>query len=272
MVKYMKLKQILVITALVSSAYSLNAQIARTSPVSLIPLNNKVLDEEEPARNFIKLNLTSLVFKNYSLQYERVLNKTVSLAASFRTMPKTSIPFKSTILKQVGEDDPDTEEILESLRLNNVAFTPEVRFYVGKKGYGRGFYIAPFYRYAKFNINKFVVDYQSVANVEGNVNLSGDFSAHTGGILFGAQWALGRRLCLDWWILGPHYGGGSGTFAGITNKPLTQDEQNDVRRQLEDIDIPFTDKTVNVNANGASLTLDGPWAGIRAGISFGIRF
>jgi len=41
---------------------------------------------------------------------------------------------------------------------------------------------------------------------------------------------------------------------------------------LEDIDIPLTNTKVVVTANGASLELDGPWGGIRAGFSLGIRF
>ena len=39
-------------------------------------------DEAKPQKNFFKVNLTALVLKNYSLQYERVLNKTVSVAVA----------------------------------------------------------------------------------------------------------------------------------------------------------------------------------------------
>lgn len=90
--------------------------------------------------------------------------------------------------------------------------------------------------------------------------------------MFGAQWFLGRHVCLDWWIMGPHYGSGNGSFSGISSQPLSQEEQNDLRRELENLDIPLTNKTVSVNANGATLILDGPWGGIRAGISLGIKF
>ena len=46
---------------------------------------------------------------------------------------------------------------------------------------------------------------------------------------------------------------------GISSKPLTIDEQNGLREALEDFEISLTNKTVNVNANGASMLLDGPW-------------
>jgi hypothetical protein len=90
--------------------------------------------------------------------------------------------------------------------------------------------------------------------------------------MFGSQWLIGRRLVLDWWIFGPQYGSGKGDFEGTSSKPLTQQEQDDLHQTLDDIDIPLTDKTVNVTANGASIKLSGPWAGIRSGISLGVRF
>src|SRR5690349_4423509 len=62
-------------------------------------------------RNFFKTNLTSIPLKNYSLQYERVLSKAVSIAVTYRTMPTTFIPFKSAVLDAVG-DDQDTKDII----------------------------------------------------------------------------------------------------------------------------------------------------------------
>lgn len=227
--------------------------------------------KKEYKQNFIKLNLTAIAFKNYSIQYERVLNKAISVAVSFRTMPATTLPFKSLILDAVG-DNADTKKVIEDFRLSNFAFTPEVRFYPGKKGYGRGFYIAPFYRYASFSTNSLTFDFQNTAGVQSSINLSGKLNANTAGLLFGAQWALGKHMCLDWWILGPHYGAGTGDFTGVASKPLTPDEQNDLRRELENLEIPLTNKTVAVDANGASLKLSGPWGGVRSGISLGVRF
>jgi hypothetical protein len=220
--------------------------------------------------NLLKVNLTGLVVKNYSLQYERVMSKSVGLAIAFRTMPTTSVPLKGIILK-FADEDPDTEQVLNKLKMSNFAITPELRWYVGKKGYGRGFYIAPFYRYAKFKSNELVFEYDNF-NITEEITLRGDQSSHTGGILFGAQWFLGKSLCLDWWILGPHYGSGNGNFTGLTDHLLTPQEQNSLRQSLEDVDLPLTNKTVTVNANGATVRLDGPWAGVRAGLSLGIRF
>lgn len=222
-------------------------------------------------RNFIKTNITSVFLKNYSLQYERVLSKKISAAITFRTMPTTGVPFKSTILDAIGDGDDDTRDLINQTQLSNFAITPEVRFYLGK-GYGKGFYIAPYYRYVSFSTNQVPVSYISNNGSRQAVNLSGDLHANTGGIMFGAQWLLGKHFCLDWWILGAHYGSGKGTFSGTTSTPLTSAEQNEIKTTLEDIDIPLVDKTVSVSANNVAVALDGSFGGLRGALSFGFRF
>jgi hypothetical protein len=280
----MEIKPFYLLTAFALATFSIHAQTnSSATDTSIIIMNStesrtsenrlSVNNEDRiPFFNLIKLNLTGILLKNYSLQYERVLNKKISIALQYRIMPETSIPFKSSILKVVGDDDPDTKKIIEDFRMSNYAITPEVRFYLSKKGYGRGFYIAPFYRYASFTSNDFNVFYTDDNNVEQSVKMSGKLTSNTGGILIGAQKDLGEHVVLDISFFGPHYGSGKGDFRGTTSQPLTADEQNDLREQLEDIDIPFTDKTVNVNANGASLKLDGPWGGYRFALSLGVRF
>lgn len=221
--------------------------------------------------NMIKVNLTSLPLKQYALQYERVLSRKFSFALGVRVMPESTLPFKNAILNAVG-DDPDTRDVLETFQMSNMAITPEFRFYLSKRGYGRGFYLAPFYRYASYKTSQLEFDYDDGGGGTETINMTGKLTSNTGGLLLGAQWPLGKRLILDWWILGPHYGAGNGLFSGVSTQTMTPAEQDDLRTQLEDIDIPLTNKTVVVTANGASLELDGPWAGIRAGFSLGIRF
>lgn len=224
------------------------------------------------ARNIIKTNLASIALKNYSLQYERIINRKISIAVQYRIMPETGLPFKSSILKLIDDNDPDTKKIIEDFKMSNYAITPEIRLYLSRKGYGHGFYIAGFYRYASFTSNDFNVFYDDENNVQQSIKLSGKLTSNTGGILLGVQKTIAKIIVLDWWLLGPHYGSGSGNFTGITSAPLSQTSQDNLRDQLNDIDIPLTDKTVFVNANGAAMKLDGPWGGLRMGLSLGIRF
>lgn len=221
--------------------------------------------------NYVKLNLTSLAVKNIGLQYERILTRRTSVALSGRFMPGTSLPFKSFLVDKISDGDTETEKILNGLRMSNYAITPEVKFTLGK-GYGQGFYISLFYRYSNFDITGFPVEYDSDLGHEKSIDVTGNLKAHTGGVLFGLQKNLGKFMVLDLWLLGPHAGGAKGTLIGFPDSPLTASEQQQVRESLEDIDIPLVDKTVFVDANHASLQLDGPWAGLRMGISLGVRF
>ncbi len=232
------------------------------------------IQKEYIPKNLFKVNLTSLILNNYMFQYERVLGKRVSIAFSYRTMPYSTVPFKDFIIKQIDDNnDESASDIINSVKIGNSALTPEIRFYLGNKGYGRGFYIAPFYRSASFkgegsNI-EFTVSEQQTTYV---TSFTGDLSMSTFGLMFGAQWSLGRNICLDWWILGPHFGNGSGEFSLTSDQELSTEIQNDLRTKLEDIDIPSYDKTVTVNNHGATMTLDGKMGGIRAGILLGIKF
>jgi len=258
----MQIKQLILASGfLLCSCFQLSAQEG----------TEKAKSDITHPKNMLKVNLTALVLKNYSVTYERVLTKKISFAFSYRTMPLTSVPFKSSIIKAIDDDDIETKNAIDKVRVGNFAITPEVRFYLSRKGYGKGFYIAPFYRYAKFKVEQLNYDYDD-NSVNKTVSISGDVTANTGGIMFGAQWFLGKHIALDWWILGPHYGSGNGNFVGKASHPLTQADQDDLRDDLEDIDLPLTDKIITVNASGATVKLDGPWAGIRAGISIGIRF
>ncbi|MBW6501218.1 MAG: hypothetical protein K0B05_07480 [Bacteroidales bacterium] len=68
---------------------------------------------ETTSMNFIKLNLTAALIKNYSIQYERILTKDFSAALSFRIMPETGIPYKNQIIKWSDFSDPNDKKTLE---------------------------------------------------------------------------------------------------------------------------------------------------------------
>lgn len=230
--------------------------------------------EDNNAVNFnqIKLNLTAIPFNNYSVQYERIISKKGSFAISLRYMPESKLPFQSLIRKSVIDEDPELQRTMEKLRISNFAITPEYRFYLGK-GYGHGFYVSPFYRYAMFKSNNILINYTNdILGNEETVNLSGDLNSHTFGIAVGVQWLLSKNISLDWMIAGPHFGSGNGNFIGLSSRTLSTGDQQSVREELERLDIPFTKKTITTNPQGATMKLDGPWGGIRTGISIGVHF
>ena len=213
----------------------------------------------DEGKNLIKLNLASLALKTFSVQYERAIHKKISVGMGFRVMPKGSLPFSSSF--------DSIDEQLGSLELGNVAITPEIRFYMGK-GVFKGFYVAPFLRYANYNAS---INYEFESNnITEIIPLSGKLNTFTGGVLLGAQWRIANKVYFDWSIFGPQYGFSSGELAGV--KTLNAQEQQDLRDELEGIDLPVGKIESTVTANGAKLKVDGPWAGIRANIGIGYRF
>lgn len=225
-----------------------------------------------PGKNILKANLTGLLLRNYGFQYERVLTRTVSVAVSYRFMPSGSVPFENVIINNSPDIDPDR---IDQMKLSSSAITPEVRFYFGKQRFGRGFYLAPFYRFANHEALDIPIDYKPSAPGSQTVEMlgKGKLTSNTGGILVGAQWNLGRSMVLDWWIVGPHLGNGDGEIIGVSPRPLTGAEQADLKETLETNDLPFGIKsTATVNANGFNVQLNGPMAGLRAGVQIGFRF
>ena len=227
--------------------------------------------------NLVKLNLFSLTVKTLSLQYERPLNKRISAAVGFRYMPKSSLPMETTFTDLA--DDEDLTRQISGFKTGNIAITPEIRFYLGKKGEMRGFYIAPFVRYTSFSAElPYEFDIETEDPITGEfqsstetINLSGNLNTITGGILLGTQWKLSKSLYLDWWIFGPQYGSSSGKIDG--KKTLTLEEQDALREQLTDLDdLPLVKTTSSVNGNGAQVKFTGPWAGLRTGLTIGFNF
>lgn len=233
---------------------------------TLLAQNEKDKDEPAPQKNMAKINLLALGLKNISLQYERAVAKKVTIAGTFRFMPKGTIPFK-TSFKDLA-DDPETEKQLDDLRVGNIAFMPEVRYYFSKKGAFRGFYLGLYANLARYNAE---IPFQyDDAGITKTIPMSGNLTAITGGLMIGAQFKLGGRVYLDWWALGPGYGTSSGKLTG--KKTMDASEQQDLRDELADTDIPLTKFTYMVDGNGATMDFKGPWAGIRSGICIGIRF
>lgn len=220
--------------------------------------------------NIVKLNLTGLAFKTFGVQYERVLNRKTSVALGISVMPSTTLPFKDYFKKYFG-DDQYSQKVLEETKFSNFSITPEFRLYLSKKGYGRGFYLAPYYRYASFG-SDLVVFYEDDNGQEQQVTYRGDITSHSVGLLLGSQFRLGQRLTLDWHILGGHVGKADGDFESTYTDPMSEANQETLRETLEGFDPPMSESEVEVESNRSALRINGGWAGIRAGFSLGFRF
>jgi hypothetical protein len=216
-------------------------------------------------KNLVKINLIGFSING---QYERILSKRISVSLSYRILPTGKLLFRGLI----PTSDPRTREELNNLIVSNSAITPEIRFYVGKKGYGQGFYLAPFFRSAKYGGKGIGIDFTLDNGQSATFNMEGNIKTNTYGLLLGAQWKLGKNFWLDWQILGPNYGSATGTITGKSNIALSTNERTSLQNALNDITIPFVRKNISVSPNEAILSLKGPWAGLRTGLSLGFGF
>lgn len=221
--------------------------------------------------NIVKTNVTGYVFRNINISYERAINQWFSVNLGFGTMTEGKVPFINAFLSD------EDEERFKNLRVKATNFTIEPRFYIGQ-GYGKGFYFAPYYRYSKVTSNTFdfYYDYNAINGVTYQIPLKGNGSTNgnSGGLMVGVQFFLtkSQNLVLDFWIAGAHYGSGKGDFNLTSDVVLTPEMQAQLKEEIENLDIPFVDYTVETNANGAKIKVDGPWAGFRSGLSIGYRF
>lgn len=218
--------------------------------------------------NLVKMNLTSIAFRNYQFAYERLMTKRFSVQVSYGFIPGGQVPLVDEVIK---------DENIDNIKLGGSNLTIEPRFYLGK-GYGHGFYVSPYYRYSHFNIDNLTYRYTSEDPVAVDkkipIAFSGKTNSNNVGLMIGAQWLLGRNdnWVLDVWFIGGHYGGASGTITGKSSRPLTPSEQAQLKQDIEDLDISLFDYKVTTNEKGAVIDLDSKWLGFRSGISFGYRF
>ncbi len=226
--------------------------------------------------NIVKLNLSSLVVKNISLQYERILTKKMSVGLGIRLMPKGALPFKSTIESLTETDDANGDDevakFLNNAKVGGFAITPEFRYYLSKRGYGHGFYVAPFVRYERFNVNSIYV-FTDDKNVSTDINFKGNYSTLGIGFMLGSQFSLGNRVTLDWWILGPYYTGPRINLEA-SGYNLSAEDQDQLRQDLEDtkIEIGNFKFESKVDGNSATVKTKGSLAAIRGfGLCIGIR-
>jgi len=242
-------------------------------------IQNVRTEPVEISSNFVKLSLTSMAILNFSLQYERVFSRTVSGALSFSYMPENNIPtyIADQAIKQIDKNsddgiDPETEDILRNLLISSYTITPEVRFYLGKKRFSTGFYVSVFYRYGSYSVSNIPIPFTNDLDEDITIDTRGDIKSHTGGFMVGYQWAIGQRMCLDLQIFGPHFGVSSGDFLGVPSSPLSAQDQADIEDEFMKVESSLIEQSVDASANEVKMIFDGPWGGIRAGVSFGIRF
>jgi hypothetical protein len=229
-------------------------------------------------QNVVKFNVGSLLlFKNYNFVYERSLTRKISASVGYRTMPATQLSLLPALEKGynlAGEDESTLEEDWSAIKASNQTFNAEFRFYGGRKPGPRGFYLGLYGRYANFD-----VDYNYTYETDTKnylIPITSSAKGLGGGLFIGVQWLIGKRVALDWQILGGHWGKLTGDGSGTADLSLMSEQDKQyLKEELEDLLPSIGDKTsigADVNNSGVKLKIDGPFAGLRSGISLGISF
>ena len=236
-------------------------------------------------KTMVKANITSPIFRNYSVAVERVLTSGLGRQLGASVMPAGSLPLVSATgaLKLDGE--------WESLfSLSTFALTPELRWYTGG-GYGHGFYLMGYYRYERFKLGNYGYHFDlepqgNGAQIGGTAVLTGALGTHSVGMGLGAQWLFGRNknIILDWNILGLHFGRGKfsaeGTYHLEGGRSIPAANRGTAARDIID---PLSDLAIlslgtaraeidEANSTVRASGLETPWGFFRMSLSVGFRF
>lgn len=223
--------------------------------------------------NLIKTNFVPLAWGTGSLSYERKIVGRLVGGVTVNYRPTSGAPFKSTLQKvfESDEQDGDSTFDIDQLKYSNFSVAPEIKVYLGKKGAFHGFYVAFF---GKTEITK--VDYAyrfdelMWLGQDPDLPLKGNIKALSGGLYFGVQWHLGKRIYLDWQIIGANYG--TADISITAHRNLTAEEQAELQGFAEDLKDSFDKLDYEINDNGIRLKGKMPWIGLRTGLSLGYRF
>jgi len=148
--------------------------------------------------NAIKLNLTNLLTpfpRTASVAYERVIADNISVNTTIGIL----VPVVDG--NALATDDGG---FVGNTRLGGLNITPEVRFYTGRNGAPRGFYVAPYLRYNTWSAK--LDGTFTEAETGNNTSIDGELVGRINfvglGVQFGAQWVISDVFVIDWYFLG----------------------------------------------------------------------
>lgn len=263
------MKKFLSVLCLIAASLSATAQTRAFDPKDGALLDGKTI---------VKMNLTGLATRNFGFYAERILAKPLSFQLGVNVMPTGALPFVGLLSSRFPE--------VADLTIGSKSITPELRLYLGK-GYGSGFYIAPYMRYESHTVAGFNVSPNLSTGSEqdeyarlAKLRLSGNLSALGTGLLMGVQGKFGskKNIVLDWSILGIHASMAKLTLEGKLPREiadLTQKEMGKFREDLHDLaeNLPeLKDKLVDINGRGAKVSTGLPFGFFRMALSIGYRF
>jgi hypothetical protein len=250
------------------------------STIETAPTRKERLRNLPMYSNILKTNLSSLTLNNYSLTYERMLTRKISASLGYRYMPKSALTksmLGENVMDQIKEDgEDDLQNQLDKLQMSGGALTAEFRIYTGKRPGARGFYAGIYGRYSQFKYD-YPFDYEKPDGSTTLVPLNGHTSGFGGGIVTGGQFMIAKRVVVDLYIIGAHYGKMTGKLEGLTDlSDLDEADRAELKADLEDlIDLGGSEKNIkaDVRNDGVRADIKMPFLGVRGlGLTVGFAF
>jgi hypothetical protein len=144
-------------------------------------------------------------YKMFGVAQELTISKRVSLQATFKFMPRTSIP-EAKYAARAFTDPVTGNNPFSNTKANALGSVIEVRVYSKKKAALRGFYWGPFISASSYNLSTgvFSASYKVAPNYIYTLDMLGTckINAVGGGLQLGLQTMIKNKLSLDWTILG----------------------------------------------------------------------
>ncbi len=209
--------------------------------------------------NVIKVNPLGLAANSVTLGYERVIGEKQAFAVHVNML--LGVPGWADRLL---EEELSAQNAEGTADLSGIAITPQYRFYTGKKGAPRGFYIAPYLRYTDRTL-------EATSFYEGDASdLNFNLSGIGGGVQLGVQWLIGGRVALDWYFLG--LGANYSTFNGVYTADNMDEIELDIREDVNDLPIIGDQVEISRQGNELTVTIKTMLPAFRSGLSLGLFF
>jgi hypothetical protein len=229
-------------------------------------------------KNIIKTNLSSIALANYGLTYERMLTRKISASIGYRFMPSTNVtqtPLGETVMDIVAEEGDDISQQLDKLKMSGNAVTLEFRVYTGRRPGAKGFYAGVYGRYATFKYD-YPYDFENPDGGNTLVPLKGNSKGIGGGIILGGQFMIAKRVVVDLFIIGGHYGRMTGKAEGLTDlSDLDEADRAELKDDIEGL-VDLGDKhgiKAEVRDDGVRADIKLPFLGVRGlGLTVGFAF
>ncbi|MEM6317402.1 MAG: hypothetical protein AAF960_07010 [Bacteroidota bacterium] len=227
-----------------------------------------VMSEE---KNIVKLNLPNLAFGNLTLNYERVLSARNSVTLNLGYIRPQSVNY--LVPTEIENGEVELEGLIDN-RFSGLTATLEYRMYGKKKGAPKGFFYAPYLRYANYSYD-FTDEFDTESSTTTDYyNIESKLSTVGLGIQIGFQWFIADRISIDWGLLGvaAQYYTFSSTFTSTDDSFDYGELEAEFTSDIDD--TPLSSSGLEFTASEDNLKLKWPllFGGARTYLSVGYKF